>query len=142
MHLLSIVFGLLVSMTAVPPTSPPNSSFIVTVAGVPSADGHVYVALYRNSEDFPKTNLADYTRKVPASAGLVKVDFADLTPGKYAVAVFHDADGSGSITTSMLGLPQEAYGFGNDARGTFGPPSFASAVVEFDGKSGTRVTVK
>ena len=142
MHLLSIVLGLLVSVTTVPQSPPSGSSFIVTVAGVPSAEGHIYVALYRNAADFPKTNLADYTRKVPASAGLVKVDFADLSPGKYAVAVFHDADGSGSITTSLLGLPQEAYGFGNDARGTFGPPSFAAAVVEFDGKSGTRVTVK
>ncbi len=118
------------------------ATFIVMIEGVPSNQGHVLVALYSKAADFPKTGHADYTRKVQAQQGRVQADFALLDPGAYAVAVIHDADDDGTVSSNALGIPKEAYGFGNDARGTFGPPDFTEAVVRFDGKAGTRVKIK
>ena len=118
------------------------ASFVVTVAGVPSDAGHVLVALYRKAEDFPKTGHADYTRKVSARRGVMAIEFALLEPGDYALAVIHDADDDGTVTTSVLGMPKEAYGFGNNARGTFGPPDFAEAQVRFTGTNGAYVNIK
>jgi uncharacterized protein (DUF2141 family) len=48
-------------------------------------------------------------------------------PGTYAFAFLHDEDGDGRMRTDALGLPQEGYGFGHDAHGTLGAPSFESA---------------
>jgi len=55
-----------------------------------------------------------------------------LPYGTYAVAVVHDADGNGKLNTNLLGMPRERYGFANDARGTFGPPSFEDASFVVD----------
>ena len=140
MRLVLTALALALATVALPAQTP--ATFVVTVAGVPSDQGHILVALYRNSEDFPKTGHADYTRKVPARRGTTAVEFALLDPGDYALAVIHDADDDGTVTTNALGMPKEAYGFGNGARGTFGPPDFAAAVVHFDGRNGSRVTIK
>lgn len=46
----------------------------------------------------------------------------ELASGKYAIAVFHDVNNNKDLDTNAMGLPQEKYGFSNDARGLFGPP--------------------
>ena len=38
------------------------------------------------------------------------VQFPDLEPGSYAVAVYQDLDGSGALNRNGLGLPTEPYG--------------------------------
>ena len=55
---------------------------------------------------------------------------ADLDPGVYAVAVYHDLNGNGELDRSTIGPPDEPWGFSNDARGTFGPPKFDKAAFE------------
>lgn len=126
----------------VAPLPPSTGTLIVRVQGVPSDAGHILVALYKKESDWTKPLHADYTRKVPASKGTVEADFANLEVGEYAVAVVHDADNSGDMTTSALGLPKEAYGFGNNARGVFGPPSFGESRISFTGKNAVEITIK
>ena len=64
-----------------------------------------------------------------AVTGGIRVVFTDLTPGDYAIAAFHDADGDGELATNLLGVPSEGYGFSNGARGFMGPPKFEMAAV-------------
>lgn len=45
-----------------------------------------------------------------------------LNRGQYAVSAFHDENNNSVLDKNFLGIPQEKYGFSNDARGTFGPP--------------------
>ena len=54
--------------------------------------------------------------------------FEGLTPGHYAVAVFHDVNGNGELDMIPPGLPTEPYGFSNDV-GRFRPPDFKAALV-------------
>jgi uncharacterized protein (DUF2141 family) len=54
----------------------------------------------------------------------------DLPPGRYAIIVFHDENDDGRLNKSMLGIPNEGYGFSNNATGFLSAPSFESAAVE------------
>jgi uncharacterized protein (DUF2141 family) len=78
---------------------------------------------------------AKTTRRMNANKGDLKIVIQDLPAGNYAIASYHDENGNGKLDTNALGMPEEGYGFSNDARGTFGPPKFSEAVFEFDGKT-------
>lgn len=54
----------------------------------------------------------------------------NLKPGKYAFKYFHDEDKNNELNTNWIGIPNEGYGFSNNAEGTFGPPSFDEMVFE------------
>ena len=53
--------------------------------------------------------------------------FENLPPGDYAIAAFQDVNENGVLDKNALGIPTEPYGFSNDARGWFGPPSWQAA---------------
>ena len=55
----------------------------------------------------------------------------DLSPGEYAFKYFHDENNDEKINTNFLGIPKEGYGFSNNAKGTFGPPSFDKMLFRF-----------
>jgi len=42
----------------------------------------------------------------------------------YSVSVYYDLDENGELNTGFLGIPSEPVGFSNNAKGSFGPPSF------------------
>ena len=103
----------------------------VRIEGLRSADGDVRVALHREIENgrFPAENSVVGAIMRPAASGTVRAIFADVAPGAYAMAAFHDADGDGELNRNIVGMPTEGYGFSNGAMGFFGPPSFADAAV-------------
>lgn len=111
------------------------ADLIVTVKDVRSATGAVFIAVYDRDTSFMKLPLAKTTRKENAAQGEVKFVVKDLPPGKYAVSSYHDENSNGKMDTNSLGVPTEGYGFSNDAQGSAGPPKFAQAAFDFEGKS-------
>ena len=105
----------------------------ITVKGVRSADGAVFLAVYDSDKTFMKVPQAKTTRRLNSSKGDLQVVIHDLPAGKYAIAGYHDENGNGKLDTNEFGIPQEGYGFSNNARGTSGPPKFSEAVFDFDG---------
>jgi uncharacterized protein (DUF2141 family) len=101
----------------------------ITVTGIGSSSGQVRLALFNNPIDFP-SGKSVVTRNLPAREGEMTVIFEGLTPGPYALALHHDANGNGKMDTSILGLPQEGYGFSNDAPVFLGAPPFDAAAVD------------
>lgn len=95
-----------------------------------AAGGSLAVAVYRDAEAFRRGDGPVATRSVPRTGTVTTLTFAGLAPGRYAVAAFHDTDGNGELTLWPIGLPREAYGFSNDARGRFGPPPFSEAAFD------------
>ena len=57
-----------------------------------------------------------------------------LTPGIYAVAVFHDENLNDIFDQGIFGIPLENYGFSNDARGFFSAPDFEDAKFQVRGQ--------
>jgi len=98
------------------------------VAGLTSTAGDVVAVLYDSSDGFPtKTKLAVATVTVPAGRA---VRFEGLTPGRYAVSLFHDVDGDGKLDMWWFGPPKEGVASSNDAAGRMGPPSFDDAAID------------
>ena len=63
-----------------------------------------------------------------------RCDFVDIPRGTYALAVVHDEDMNGNLDINWLGIPTEGYGFSNDVKARFGPPSFSAASFLYDGQ--------
>ncbi len=100
--------------------------------------GRIAVAIYRDAEAFRRSETPVASRMVARTGPVTSLTVTGLPPGRYAVAAFHDTDGNGDLTLWPIGLPREAYGFSNDARGRFGPPSFASAAFDLPATGTTR----
>ncbi|MCG8510100.1 MAG: DUF2141 domain-containing protein [Rhodospirillales bacterium] len=110
----------------------------VTIADLRSARGEVHIALYDDAQAFPKDGRYIADQIVPANAAVAV--FADLAPGTYAIATYHDENGNGGFDRGLLGLPLEGYGFSNDAHAVFGPPDFEEAAFQVE-EPGTQITI-
>jgi uncharacterized protein (DUF2141 family) len=69
-----------------------------------------------------------FTGAIEAKKSVIVIK--DLKPGKYAFKYFHDENNDEKLNTNFVGIPKEGYGFSNNAKGTFGPPSFEKTVFE------------
>ncbi len=109
----------------------------VRVLNIRNSLGTVDCALFNSPSGFPTDTLRSAIRltamKVPERTA--HCDFEDVPPGRYALVVLHDENMNGRIDYNWLGVPREGYGFSNDARGTFGAPSFEQAAFVYDGKT-------
>jgi uncharacterized protein (DUF2141 family) len=63
----------------------------------------------------------------------VSLDFADVVPGRYAIAVLHDENGNGKVDRALGLMPKEGFGFSRDAPVRMGPPSFKQASFDVAG---------
>jgi uncharacterized protein (DUF2141 family) len=119
----------------------PAGAVAIEVGGLKGERGEVVCALFDRAEAFPSESGARAGRYSPIAESKAVCTFEGLPAGRYAAAVFHDEDGDRHLRT-VLGVPREGYGFSNGAKaGTFGPPKFAAAAFEFDGKS-KRIAVR
>ena len=103
----------------------------VRIEGLRSAEGVLRAALHRQAESvrFPEDSGVVAAIFRPAAAGEIRLVFADMPPGQYAIAAFHDADSNGELNSNSRGIPIEGYGFSNGALGFMGPPEFADVAV-------------
>ena len=127
----SVVAAAAMCCTAAFATGAVSADLEVHVAGLRSAEGDVRVALHQQTAGAEAIGDAGVVAASFRSAapGTLRVVFADVAPGAYAVAAFHDADGDGNLATNFLGMPTEGFGFSNGAVGFMGPPSFEAATI-------------
>ena len=114
------------------------ATLTIQVNGIGSSDGKIKVAVCTKSFDAEGCPYGASPTPVPPGMSVV---FPDLPDGRYAIAVYHDEDGSGEMNKNMLTLPTEPYGFSNDI-GRFSPPVFADALIDVRGATTIEVTVK
>lgn len=100
---------------------------VVTIDGLHSAKGNVYVALYSKSEGFPDGDYSDQHKKVKASLAPITVVFDHLKPGLYAVGCYHDENSNGRLDTNFIGYPIEGYALSNGIRAIISRPRFIDA---------------
>lgn len=55
-----------------------------------------------------------------------------MTFGEYSIAVYHDWNSNDKLDTNILGIPNEPYGFSNNARSKWGPPKYEIAQFELN----------
>ncbi|MBV6644014.1 MAG: DUF2141 domain-containing protein [Cyclobacteriaceae bacterium] len=103
----------------------------------PDDEGKVNIAFYAAKDLFLKE--ASHTLSVSISDTNMSVDLESVPDGWYAVAVFQDKNENSELDKTFVGIPKEPYGFSNNARGLFGPPSFEKCLVHV--KSGCVIEI-
>ena len=102
--------------------------------------GEMHLAIYDDADVFENDN----GEKGGAAKGIiqgviedVEVGNAtytfDLPNGTYAIGIFVDTNYNNKMDRNFFGVPKEQYGFSNDAKGSFGPPSFKDASFTVSG---------
>ncbi len=112
------------------------AQIVVTIDGLHSASGNVFVALYSKAEGFPDGDYSDRWLRLPASTAPITVTFGDLKPGNYAVGAYHDENANNRLDTNFIGYPVEGYALSNGVRAIISRPRFVDAAfaVSVDGK--------
>ncbi|WP_422025650.1 DUF2141 domain-containing protein [Pyruvatibacter mobilis] len=115
---------------AAPPTGGQAvTPLTVTIEGVRSAQGTIQVGVFDDAAAYAAGDLDRLVdgAVLPARKGTVTHSFAGLTGGPYAIALFHDEDGNGTLTLSG-DIPLEGYGT-SGAKGPYDEPAFGDASV-------------
>ena len=121
-----------------------RSSIDLTVetSGFSSIKGSVYIALYREKDEFPVFGKQFKGRIESIDGVTTKVFFKDLPEGKYAIAAYHDKNNNKKLDKNQFGIPQENYGFSNNARRMFSAPSFEEASFHLKSKKTIQIFLK
>src|SRR5437016_12268946 len=123
-RMLSLAFAAALVFVAGPASA---ARIIVTIDGLHTAQGTVFVGLYASPAKFLQGNQADAQRRVRASTGPITVVFDNLAPGTYAVGAFHDENANDHLDTNSFGLPVEGYALSNGVRAIISRPPFQQA---------------
>lgn len=102
---------------------------IVEVSGVHPGRGVVRATLWREEATFLKGHSFQHASS-EATSESVRMVFEGIPAGRYAVSAYQDENNNGRLDTGFMGKPKEPYGFSNEARGTFEPPSFQAAAID------------
>ena len=104
----------------------------VIISGFSSNEGDCWFAIDNSKEVYEREDTVWIGKILPIDNNQVIVVIDSLVYGEYAVRVFHDENRNGKIDTNFLGIPDEDYGYSNDASGWFGPPSWKNAKFIFN----------
>jgi uncharacterized protein (DUF2141 family) len=125
-------------MLLVASTLSAQNKLTIVVEGIENVRGHLMVGLY-DKENFRKQPIHGQIVKVEAET--VTVVLEDIPPGEYAVSLYHDENDNGKLDTGLFGIPTEKYGFSNNAKGQYGPPSYEDCKFRVDGDSEINIQV-
>jgi uncharacterized protein (DUF2141 family) len=114
---------------------------VVTITGLKSNEGGVYVGLYATPSKFLNGAQVDVMKKVRASTGPITVAFDNLPAGTYAVGAYHDENNNNHLDTNLLGLPTEGYALSNGIRAVTSKPTFQQAAFAV-GNDGAAVSLQ
>lgn len=122
------VFAAQASELASPDCGDEGVPLRVAVNQLRSTDGNLTVTVYGDDPDDFLAAGAKLTRKrVPITGSATEACLTVPAPGTYAIAVYHDENNDRDFNRTFIGLPNEGYGFSNDAPALVGLPSFDDA---------------
>lgn len=102
----------------------------VHIQGIEQDKGKVFVALFNSQETWLKQSFKSLEQDVTGAT--CTVTFTDLPKAEYAIAIFHDENGNGTMDFGKMGIPIEKFGFSNDAKCVMGPSAFEDAKIVFE----------
>lgn len=99
----------------------------LSIAGIAELEGDLVMAIFDSAPTFDERArpVAETRIVVDSTSAQWIVELA--APSQYAIIVYQDVNRNGQIDMTRLGIPREPFGFSNNARAAFGPPSFRKA---------------
>ena len=114
----------------------------IEITNLLNTNGKLRIALYNNEKNYKEKNNQFKKIVLDINSKIVKYEFKDIPTGTYTIAVFHDENSNEKLDKNFLGIPNESYGFSNNARGIFGPPSFEESKFELNKNSKVSIKIK
>lgn len=104
----------------------------IQVENIEKAEGHLLVAIFNKEGGFPEAGGEIFGAAFAIEhAPNMQIEVPHLKPGRYAVALYHDLNGNNKLDKNVMGIPVEPYGFSNNPKVKWSPPSFEKASFEF-----------
>ncbi len=126
--------GLFAAGSALAEPARATSTITITVTGLRSSEGVVRACITTNPKQFPKCDSkTDSVNVVVPAATTVTLNFPNISPGRYAIALLHDENNNGKADRALLMMPTEGFGFSRDAKVRMGPPKFSAAAFDVTG---------
>lgn len=115
----------------------------VSFSGLRNAKGQLLVCLATNPKSFPDCSKDPGAQKKTVSAANgASVQFTNVAPGTYAIAVVHDENNNTKMDLTLF-LPKEGWGLSRNPKTRMGKPKFSnSAFLVSDQNLRFPVTVK
>lgn len=102
---------------------PTGFRLTVSVTDLKSAEGQVAITVYPDEEKrFLAAGGKLARQRVTAAAPTTAACFYLPAAGYYAVAIYHDANANHDFDRTLLGFPDEGFGFSRDPQSTVGLP--------------------
>ena len=125
MKTLTLIVSLLLTCSFIQAQDSLKSYHItVKIDNALSDNGSMLFGLHNESTFMKGKSL--HSMKSAITDGKAMVTFENVTPGTYAVMVFHDANDNEKMDFDTTGMPLESYGMSNNPM-LMGPPNFADA---------------
>jgi uncharacterized protein (DUF2141 family) len=124
------VIGLITAGLSTSAYAADPSAIEVNIANLRSANGKVWVCIWKDgsTEGFPNCAKGKPAALLSAPASAPKVVFNGISAGAYAISFFHDEKDTGTPETNLLGMPKSGVGLSNNPDiGVTSPPTFAKA---------------
>jgi uncharacterized protein (DUF2141 family) len=109
-----------------------DASLDLTIERIAPIEGQIAVAIFATAEAYKSGKDSIASEMVSVDGETVTVSFSGLESGACAIKIFHDVNGNGELDTNLLGFPTEPFGFSNEAKARFGPPSFDEARFDLE----------
>lgn len=107
-----------------------NYALTVRVNAIKDIKGQMYLAFYRSSVNFLDESKIDIAKVIPVTTDEMTITWDDFPENIYAIAIFQDLNNNKILDKNILGIPVEPYGFSNNPKLLFGPPSFEKCKVD------------
>jgi len=105
----------------------------IVIEDIRVASGTIQVQVQAGEAQFDNGGAVAQFREA-ASEGSMTLVATDLPPGEYAIRIMHDVNGNDELDANFVGMPTEPYAFSNNAKGRFGPASWADASFTLAGE--------
>jgi uncharacterized protein (DUF2141 family) len=104
-----------------------------------SADGELMAGVFTRDSDWPHPPLE--TQSLPSTERTLRMTFANLEPGDYAVAAYQDRNGDDKLNATLGRTPLEPWGMSNNPRPPDRPPNWDEAKFTLPAE-GARVVIE
>ena len=117
-----------------------QGTIVVKVTGLRSEKGQVKIAVFNSPEKWLGEQPI-YSSTIDVAGQTVVWKINDVPYGDYGIAVLHDENKNGKMDKNFVGIPLEPYGFSNNVRVTFGPPTWEKSKFVVKGST-TEVSIE
>ena len=134
-----VLFFCLMSFTA-QAQSDSTVSLTVEFDVTENEEGSIRLALYDSAENYLKTPFKSVSSSIEDHTAILFIE--NIPKGVYSFAYYHDVNNNDKLDRNMMEIPKEPYGFSNDEKGYYGPPSFKDCQIEITANTVLKITIK